>query len=107
MRKAEAPGFRPSLPRNSANASLTNDPLAATGATNRFRDEDTQYPNVEHVGGHNDLNIGPNDSRIRSAVASSGTANRDATVTAIQMDWKRRKEQMGQAFANRPLGTQR
>jgi hypothetical protein len=58
---------------------------------------------VERVGGFTDFAISPNDPRIRAAVAeASGNSGREASVAAIQADWKRKKEQMATSFASRP-----
>jgi hypothetical protein len=69
--------------------------IAQTGAGNDWDDEGTQRPGVEHVAGHNDRYVGPNDPRIRAAVTASGTSSRDATVDAIKTDWARQKQQFG------------
>jgi len=91
---------RPSFPPESANSTWTRQ-LANTGAANNWGDENTQRPATEQVGGFTDSRIGPNDARIRAAVAASGTTSRDRTVAAIQMDWQRKKQQMAASFAAR------
>jgi hypothetical protein len=91
---------RPAWPPESANATWTQQ-LANTGAANNWRDEDTQRPGVERVGGYTDSSIGPNDARIRAAVASV-TSTRDVAVEAIKADWLRTKMKQAQEFANRP-----
>jgi hypothetical protein len=106
MKKITTAGtFKPKMPRESANVSLTNQPFADTGNTNATLNCDRPVPHQhvgEVLGGFTDSQISPSDARIAAAVASAQGGDRATQVVAIQMDWKRAKERMGQQFASRP-----
>jgi hypothetical protein len=104
MRKGTVASFKPSLPRQSHDATSDTQPRTLYGATNDWPDIPTPWqPFSATMGGFTDSQISPRDARIRAAIAeASGNSGRDASVAAIQMDWKRKKEQMAASFASRP-----
>jgi hypothetical protein len=93
-----------SVPAQSSNATWSRDvaDTGATGAINRDQPAPSQPFAGGTLGGFTDSGVSPNDARIRAAIASVNGGDKDTQVAAIQMDWKRRKEQLASSFANRP-----
>jgi hypothetical protein len=88
----------PVFPANSDNGEWGG-AIAPTGASNNFRDEATQRPATELVGGYTDSALGPDDPRVQAAV---NAVNRDAAVDAIKIDWAKRRRELRQKFRDRP-----